>query len=49
MGPAADIYRIVTSGPIQDTDDDQLFYTNVFLNPSFRVREQLKIMCPVWY
>ncbi len=33
MGPAAYILELLTSQPIRDEDDDQRYYTNLFLNP----------------
>ncbi|KAM7543176.1 hypothetical protein Aperf_G00000010653 [Anoplocephala perfoliata] len=36
VGPVADIYRIVTNSPIENEDDDQLYYTKIFLDPSLR-------------
>jgi hypothetical protein len=38
IGFASDIYEIISSTPIKDDDDDQLFYTNIFLNKPTRVR-----------
>ena len=37
IGYAPEFYAIVTSSDIGDQDDDQLFYTKVFLNEKLRV------------
>ena len=37
IGYAPEFYAIVTSSDIVDKDDDQLFYTKVFLNEKLRV------------
>uniref|UniRef100_A0A5K3EYM9 Fe2OG dioxygenase domain-containing protein n=3 Tax=Mesocestoides corti TaxID=53468 RepID=A0A5K3EYM9_MESCO len=36
VGPAADIHRIISYSPIDNEDDDQLYYTNIFLDPQLR-------------
>ncbi|TGZ56002.1 hypothetical protein CRM22_010250 [Opisthorchis felineus] len=41
IGPASHLYRIVTETEIADDRDDQLYYTNVYLNRA--LREQLNI------
>jgi hypothetical protein len=33
MGPAASIYALITAKPILPSDDDQLYYTHMFLDP----------------
>jgi hypothetical protein len=38
IGYASDIYEIITSSPVKDNDDDQLYYTKVFLNKPTRVK-----------
>ena len=38
IGYAPEFYEIVTSSDIEDKDDDQLFYTKVFLDEKLRVR-----------
>lgn len=38
IGYARDIYEIITYRAVDDTEDDQLFYTNIFLQPELRVR-----------
>lgn len=37
IGYASDIYEIITRDQIKDEDDDQLFYTNIFLNKPTQV------------
>ena len=38
IGYAADVYEMISSGgTIKDDDDDQLFYTKIFLNETNRV------------
>ncbi|CAD5125250.1 DgyrCDS13492 [Dimorphilus gyrociliatus] len=39
IGPAKDIYSIINQADIADDDDDQLYYTKIFLNPSLRVNK----------
>lgn len=38
MGYAPELYKIVSSKEVADDDDDQLFYTNVYLDEKLRVR-----------
>jgi hypothetical protein len=39
MGYASDIYEMIFSKEkIEDDEDDQLFYTNIFLNETTRVK-----------
>ena len=37
IGYASDLYTLVTDHEIADSDDDQLYYTELFLNPTTRV------------
>lgn len=37
IGYAKDVYEIVSYIPVADTADDQLYYTNIFLDPALRV------------
>lgn len=37
MGYASYIYEIVTSSTLKDEDDDQLFYTKIYLDEDLRV------------
>lgn len=41
VGPAADIYKIITHGSIANEDDDQLYYTKIFLDSKLRVSSWL--------
>lgn len=38
IGYAPEFYKILTSAEITDSDDDQLFYTKVFLDSKLRVK-----------
>jgi hypothetical protein len=37
IGYAPEVWEIVSSAPVDDTDDDQLFYTRIFLDENLRV------------
>lgn len=37
IGYAGDLYEIITTEPIKDHEDDQLFYTKIFLNKPTQV------------
>jgi len=37
IGYATDIYDIIADSNLKDDDDDQLFYTKIFLNKPTRV------------
>ncbi|XP_067005007.1 procollagen-lysine,2-oxoglutarate 5-dioxygenase isoform X2 [Anabrus simplex] len=43
IGYASEMYSIVTSSEISNTDDDQLFYTNVYLNEDLRNKLRIKL------
>lgn len=43
MGYAPELHKILTSGEIGNADDDQLFYTNVFLNEKLREKLNIKL------
>jgi procollagen-lysine,2-oxoglutarate 5-dioxygenase, invertebrate len=43
MGYAANIYNILNWQTVKDTEDDQLFYTNVYLNEKMRVDNKIKL------
>lgn len=43
IGYAANIINILNSKDIKDTDDDQLFYTNVYLNKELREENGIKL------
>ena len=41
IGYAKDIYALVNFKPVQDSDDDQLYYTQLYLNEAFREKHQM--------
>ena len=43
IGYATDLYAIVNSKEIKDADDDQLFYTMVYLDPEMREKHKIKL------
>ena len=43
IGYAPDLYKIVTQVPVADADDDQLFYTKIFLNDELREQYKIKL------
>ncbi|CAL1268445.1 unnamed protein product [Larinioides sclopetarius] len=43
MGYASYIYEIVTSSPLKDEDDDQLFYTKIYLDEDLRKKWTVKL------
>lgn len=43
MGYAKNIYNILTSSSVKDTDDDQLFYTNIYLDAKMREENVIKL------
>lgn len=43
MGYAANVFKILDSQPVKDTEDDQLFYTNAYLNEKLRVDNKIKL------
>jgi len=43
MGYAPELYRIVNSSPIGVADDDQLFYTKIYLNDAMRKELSFKL------
>lgn len=43
MGFARDLYRVLTNASIEDTEDDQLFYTKIYLNEDLREALRLKL------
>ena len=43
MGYAPDLYEMVTSSDLANTDDDQLFYTNIFLDEKLREKLSIKL------
>ncbi|KAK0167505.1 hypothetical protein PV327_004895 [Microctonus hyperodae] len=43
IGYASDVYEIITSSKISHTDDDQLFFTKIYLNSKLREKHQIKL------
>ncbi len=43
IGYARDIYDIVNARELKDNDDDQLYYTHLFLDPEFREKHRIKL------
>ncbi|VDO09861.1 unnamed protein product [Rodentolepis nana] len=43
VGPVADIYELVTHSPIANEDDDQLYYTNIFLDSELREKYDIAL------
>lgn len=43
IGYATDVYKILETAVIKDEDDDQLFYTTVYLQDELRLRHKIKL------
>ncbi|XP_034233658.1 procollagen-lysine,2-oxoglutarate 5-dioxygenase isoform X2 [Thrips palmi] len=43
IGYAPELYKLVTAKEVKDTDDDQLYYTNMFLDPEMRKQLNIKL------
>ena len=43
IGYAANVHNILNWQPVKDTEDDQLFYTNVYLDEKARVDNKIKL------
>jgi len=43
IGYANNIYEIISFVPIADNDDDQLYYTQIFLNEELREKHKIKL------
>lgn len=43
IGYAANIFNILSSQTVKDTEDDQLFYTHVYLNEALREKNGIKL------
>ncbi|XP_012056957.1 PREDICTED: procollagen-lysine,2-oxoglutarate 5-dioxygenase 1 [Atta cephalotes] len=43
IGYASDVYKILETAVIKDEDDDQLFYTTIYLQDEFRLRYKIKL------
>ena len=39
MGYAKDLYDMISHRAIKDTDDDQLYFTNIYLDEKLRVSQ----------
>jgi len=43
MGYASDVYELVWHHKIEDTDDDQLYYSHLYLDPQIRASSQFSV------
>lgn len=43
IGYASDVYEILDKAAIKDEDDDQLFYTTIYLQDELRLRHKIKL------
>lgn len=43
MGFARDVYKVLSANTIEDTEDDQLFYTKIYLDEELREELRLKL------
>jgi len=43
IGYASDVYKILETAVIKDEDDDQLFYTTIYLQDELRLRYKIKL------
>lgn len=43
IGYASDLYSIVSSRDVRDTDDDQLYYSQIFINKELRDKYKIKL------
>lgn len=43
MGYAKNVYNILSAHEVKDTDDDQLFYTHVYLDEKMREKNGIKL------
>lgn len=43
IGYAPQVYELLTVQPVEDTDDDQLYYTKIFLNVDMRKKLNIKL------
>lgn len=43
MGYAADVYELLNYKPLKDTDDDQLFFTEAYLDENLRKKLEIKL------
>lgn len=47
MGYAPEMYALISDHEVKDTDDDQLYYTKLYLDQDVRVR--CVILCELYY
>lgn len=43
MGYASDIFAILNTATLEDHEDDQLFYTNIYLDEDLREKHKIKL------
>lgn len=43
MGYASDIFSILNTATLEDHEDDQLFYTNIYLDEDLREKHKIKL------
>lgn len=43
MGFASDLYKVLTVATVEDTEDDQLYYTKIYLDEELREKLRLKL------
>lgn len=43
IGYAPDVYSVVSSRDIRNDDDDQLYYTQIFINKELREKYKIKL------
>lgn len=43
IGYAPELYQLVSAKEVKDTDDDQLYYTNMYLDPEMRKQLNIKL------
>lgn len=43
IGYASNLYKIFKNSKVKDTDDDQLFYTTIYLNEKLREKHKIKL------
>jgi hypothetical protein len=43
IGYASDLYKLVTHSPIKDSEDDQLYFTKLFLDDDLRTELKIKL------
>ncbi|XP_015118754.1 procollagen-lysine,2-oxoglutarate 5-dioxygenase 1 [Diachasma alloeum] len=43
IGYASNVYAMLTTSKVKNSDDDQLFYTKIYLDPAFRKNHKIKV------